>query len=291
MLNRTLLYSLLLPCLGAGLLGCKYLERGKSTPPDAPPPLVQSVPLRAEGRFVAYPGADLVLGTDLGGTIREITAQEGDDIRQGQVLVRLDSRSDDAALREATARIKELDTDIGYQVKEVQRQESLAQQGIVTQQSLDAVRNQLSVLRARRDAAVATTERLKVVLAKLVISAPFNGSLLTRLVQPGETVLPGGALVRVAKMDQVRVEAEIDEFDLSRIRVGAPVTVRAEGQAGSWKGHVEEIPTNVTGRRLRPQDPSRPADTRVLLVKVALNESTPLKLGQRVELEISQTNH
>ena len=41
-------------------------------------------------------------------------------------------------------------------------------------------------------------------------------------------------------------------------------------------------------RRLKPQDPGRPSDTRVLLVKVALDEKTPLKLGQRVEVEITK---
>jgi HlyD family secretion protein len=49
---------------------------------------------------------------------------------------------------------------------------------------------------------------------------------------------------------------------------------------------VEEIPQAVSACRLRPQDPGRPTDTRVLLVKVALDGTTPLKLGQGVEVEI-----
>jgi len=101
-----------------------------------------------------------------------------------------------------------------------------------------------------------------------------------------ETVAAGGQLLRVARMDRVRVEAEIDEFDLSRVRLSSPVKVHAEGMAGSWRGHVEEVPANVVGRKLKPQDPARPSDTRILLVKVALDEPTPLKLGQRVELEL-----
>ncbi|HVH07318.1 MAG TPA: hypothetical protein VNE71_15100, partial [Myxococcota bacterium] len=40
------------------------------------------------------------------------------------------------------------------------------------------------------------------------------------------------------------------------------------------------------GRRLKPQDPGKPEDTRVLLVKIAFQEATPLKLGQRVEVRI-----
>lgn len=85
----------------------------------------------------------------------------------------------------------------------------------------------------------------------------------------------------------MRVAGEVDEFDAGSVRLGAAVTVRAEGYAGQrWKGRIEEIPGVVQGRRLKPRDPGRPQDTRVLLVKVALLEPTPLKLGQRVELDI-----
>jgi hypothetical protein len=79
----------------------------------------------------------------------------------------------------------------------------------------------------------------------------------------------------------------VDEFDAGRVELGAEVQLTAEGFVGqSWKGTVEEIPDAVLPRRLKPQDPGRPSDTRVLLVKIALAEPTPLKLGQRVEIAI-----
>jgi ABC-type sugar transport system ATPase subunit len=84
-----------------------------------------------------------------------------------------------------------------------------------------------------------------------------------------------------------RAEAEIDEFDTGRIKLGALVAVSAEGFDGqTWRARVEEIPDAVVSRRLKPEDPGRPSDTRVLLVKVAFLEPTPLKLGQRVVLDI-----
>jgi hypothetical protein len=93
-------------------------------------------------------------------------------------------------------------------------------------------------------------------------------------------------LLRVARLDRIRVEAEIDEFDLSRLKLSTPVRIRAEGVEGTWRGHVEELPNLVVGRRLKPQDPARPSDTRIMLAKVALDEPVPFKLGQRVELEL-----
>ena len=54
---------------------------------------------------------------------------------------------------------------------------------------------------------------------------------------------------------------------------------------------MEEIPAAVIGRRLRPQDPGRPIDARVLAVKIAFGEATPLKLGQKVEVEFQAAGH
>src|SRR5439155_27041065 len=101
------------------------------------------------------------------------------------------------------------------------------------------------------------------------------------------TVAAGAELVTIADLDKTRIEAEVDEYDAGRVALGAPVTISSEGYGdATWKGHVEEIPDAVTSRRLKPQDPARPSDTRVLLVKVALDGPIPVKLGQRVEVEV-----
>ena len=64
--------------------------------------------------------------------------------------------------------------------------------------------------------------------------------------------------------------------------------ITADGFPGrSWRGTIEEVPDSVTLRRLKPQDPSRPTDTRILAVKVAFAEPMPLKLGTTVELKIA----
>jgi multidrug resistance efflux pump len=111
--------------------------------------------------------------------------------------------------------------------------------------------------------------------------------ITSRFVQPGEAIAAGAPVVSIADLTRTRVEAEVDEFDAGRIHAGASATITAEGYEGTWQGRVEEIPDSVTTRRLKPQDTSKPVDTRVLLVKVALNEATPLKLAQRVEIEFS----
>ena len=72
---------------------------------------------------------------------------------------------------------------------------------------------------------------------------------------------------------------------LDRVR---PATITAEGYpvAPLSRGEVEEIADVVAPRHLRPADPGRPSDTRVLSVKIAFREPCTLKLGQRVEITI-----
>lgn len=279
--KRTLLLSSIV--LGSVVLGIALRGSEKAPPvPTAP----ASPGLRAEGRVAAYPGADVVVGTDLGGTLSQVLVQEGDHVQKGQLLALIDARQESAALLEAQSRIRELQAEEHFQATELKRHQALEASGIVSRQSLDQVSTQLDLARARREAAQATAERLRVTVSKLRIEAPIDGVITARMAHGGETVTPGSGLVRIARMDRIRLEAEIDEFDLSRVHLGDPVRVRAEGYPSTWMGSVEEIPDQVVGRKLKPQDPARPSDTRVLMVKVALRESTPLKLGQRVELEI-----
>jgi HlyD family secretion protein len=98
----------------------------------------------------------------------------------------------------------------------------------------------------------------------------------------------GARVVTLADLGRLRIEGEADEADAGALALGAPVTITSDGFPGrSWKGRVEEIPDAVTLRRLKPQDPGRPTDTRILAVKVALLEPTPLRLGTTVELRIA----
>lgn len=283
-MNRSRIY--ILTALALAGAGTAYALLGREPQPPPPATTAPDPVLRAEGRVLTYPGEDLQVGTDLGGTLVQMAVEEGQRVRRGQLLALVDPRRDEAALREARARLRELEADLAFQESELRRQDILHGQGIASRQALDQVRTQAELARARREAAAATAERLGVTVAKLRVLAPIEGTVLTRLAQAGETVAAGAPLLRLARTDRLRVEAEIDEFDLSRIRLGMAVTVRAEGFERSWRGRVEEIPDHVVGRRLKPQDPARPSDTRVLMVKVALDAAAGLKLGQRVELEL-----
>ncbi|HVQ54970.1 MAG TPA: efflux RND transporter periplasmic adaptor subunit [Thermoanaerobaculia bacterium] len=259
-------------------------KSGAKHAPAAPPP---SAHVAAEGRIVAYPGAEVVVGTDLGGTIVSLKVQEKEKVRRGQLLAELRSDDHRAALEEARARVVEADADIRLAQAEVERARTLWDKAVGSKQALDKAERDADAARARRATAAATAQRLEAVLAKTRIVSPIDGVVIARQAQAGETLEPGQKIVTIADLSRTRVEAELDEFDAGRVRLNDEVRVTAEGYDGkSWRAKVEEIPDSVVGRRLKPQDPGKPEDTRVLLVKIALLEPTPLKLGQRVEIRI-----
>jgi len=242
----------------------------------------------AEGRVVTYPGAEVTVGSDVAGTIERMSVDEKQTVRKGQVLAIVKANDVRAALSVARARVGEAEADIRLFEAEVARAKNLWQQDVGSKQSWEKAERDLDSARARRASAVAEVERLAALVEKTVITAPIDGVVITRHVHTGETVEAGTSIVTIADLAKRRVEAEIDEYDAARIRLGASVSVNAEGYDRAWKGTIEEIPDSVVNRRLNPQDPSKPIDTRVLLVKVAFAEATPLKLGQRVEVKIDE---
>jgi HlyD family secretion protein len=282
------------PLLGVGILAIVGLQARAAVSPavtrrpagaQAPPPGAAAV--AAEGRVVAYPGAEVVVGTDLAGTIVVLKVQEKEKVRRGQLLAELRSDDHRAALAEAKARVIEAEADIRLAEADVERARALWQKEVGSRQAVDKAERDVDAARARRQTAAATADRLEAVLAKTRVLSPIDGVIVARHAQAGETLEAGQRIVTVADLSRTRIEAELDEFDSGRVHLQDEVRVTAEGYDGKvWKGRVEEIPDAVVGRRLKPQDPGKPEDTRVLLVKVALLEPTPLKLGQRVEIRI-----
>ncbi len=243
--------------------------------------------LRAEGRLVTYPGAEVVVGTDVGGTLAKVVVAEGTKVKKGDLLVEIDSSEQRAALAEARARAAEADVDAKFLDVELDRSERLVSSGAIGKATLDKSQHDRDAAKARLHEASATAQRLSVVVGKSRITTPIDGVVVDRLVEQGETVAAGAQIVRIADLSRTRIEAEVDESDAGRVALGQPVTLSVEGYPhAAWKGHVEEVPDTVTSRRLKPEDPGRPSDTRVLLVKVALDEAVPFKLGQRVQIEI-----
>jgi multidrug efflux system membrane fusion protein len=250
------------------------------------PELPQNV--LAEGRVAVPPGAEITVGAELNGKLVRLLVKELDTVKAGDVLAEVDVKEQQAALNEAWARVKEAGADVDFTSRERRRSQQLWNSNVVAEATLDRSVHDSTAAESRRSSLLAGAARISANIAKSKIVAPIDGTVTQRFADAGEMIAAGAPLVTLTDLSHRRIEAEIGEFDVGRVRVGADVTIRAEGYDQRWRGKVAEIPDRVVPRALKALDPSRPVDTRVLLVKIELSEPVPLKLGQRVEVEVAR---
>jgi RND family efflux transporter MFP subunit len=242
----------------------------------------------AEGRVVAYPGAEVRVGAERGGRLVRVLVEEGAAVRKGQLLAEIESDELRAALAEARARVAEAEAEGRLAEANLARRRRLTEEKILAVNDLDQATRDVETAGARVETAKASVSRYEALLAKSRITAPIAGTVVVRKIDAGQMVETGDHAFTVADLGRLRIEGEAHEADAGAVTLGAEVTITADGYPGhSWRGHVEEIPDSVTLRRIKPQDPSRPTDARVLAVKVAFAGPSPLKLGTTVDLRIA----
>jgi len=286
---RSSLVLLSLAGIGLALLAGTVMQaqpQGPASPATTAGPPVAGV--AAEGRVVAYPGAEVTIGADAVGRLLRVNVEEGDLVREGQVLAEIDASDLVASLDEAKARLEEATAERRLAQFNAERKVRLFAEGVLTAFDRDAASRDVEITQARIETAAASIRRLEATIAKTRMIAPISGTVTSRVVNAGQMVDRGDPAFTVADLNRLRIEGEAHEADADRVRIGAEVEIRADGFPGrSFRGRVEEIPGNVTLRRIKPQDPARPTDVRVLALKVAFEGKTPLKLGSTVDLVVS----
>jgi RND family efflux transporter MFP subunit len=170
------------------------------------------------------------LGVRIPGRIEEYLVDEGEAVVAGQALVRLDDRNYAAALREAKASLHLARANLDLRRKELARAEELRSRNVASEADLDLKQNQLSVAQAEVERLVARIASLELDLEDTVLRAPSNGVVLEKFKEVGEIAVPGGfagsgELIRLANMDELRAEVDINESDLSKIEIGQPAEV------------------------------------------------------------------
>src|SRR6185295_4453666 len=158
------------PAVRARLSTTLASATGGSSAAQAPSAAAAPVPpeggVAAEGRLVTYPGGEIVVSTDLAGTIVRLPVEEKALVRKGQVIAEL--RGDDlrAELAEAHAKVNEAEADTRYADIDLQRALRLLEAQVGTQAALDRARSTRDAAAARRETALAEVHRLEAVLAK-----------------------------------------------------------------------------------------------------------------------------
>lgn len=193
--------------------------------------------------------------------IVEILAKEGEAVKRGQVLARLDDR-------EARANVANLAAREGFLRDDEKRFQELFAKRLVSRQQYDkAVSDHQQAFEALNAA--------RQLLADLTLTAPMDGVVLRQDGQPGEVVGNTSVLYWVGEPGQLWVTADVDEEDIPRIRVGQRVLIKADAFAGqSLAGEVREI------------TPKGDPVQKTYRVRVGLPADSPLKIGMTTEVNI-----
>jgi RND family efflux transporter MFP subunit len=176
------------------------------------------------------------LGVRVPARIERYLVEEGERVEQGQVLVQLDARTYEAVLAQAKANLLRARADLELRRKELTRSQELVRRGVQSEADLDVKQNQLNVAEAEVAQLVAAVDRAKVDLDDTVIRAPTPGIILEKFKEVGEIAVPGGfagsgELIRMANLEDLRAELDVNESDLARVKMGQPAEVQPDAYA------------------------------------------------------------
>ncbi|NOK15986.1 efflux RND transporter periplasmic adaptor subunit [Corallococcus carmarthensis] len=205
----------------------------------------------AVGTVLALRG--VTLSAELPGVITDIRFENGASVKKGQVLVQLDTSSEQAQLTGAEA-----DAELARLTKD--RADKLHAQGANTQSDLDAVR-------ARAIQASAAVAHLKSLIAKKTIRAPFDGRIGIRQVELGQLVSPGNPIASLQSTTPALVEFQLPQQALAQVKQGQKVRLHVDVFPGeSWEGDLTTVNPEVelSSRNVRMRATVPNADGRLL---------------------------
>ena len=204
----------------------------------------QKAVLEASGYVTARRQA--TVASKVTGRVQELLLEEGDTVKAGQVLARLDATDAVAALalakaqhEAAAAQLRDLALQIAQAARDLKRQQELAARKLIPPQGEEEARLKLDSLHARetvqqRQVAVAARNvaLAEVGVENTVIRAPFDGVVTVQAAQPGESVSPisaGGGFTRtgigtLVDMSSLEIEVDVNEAYVSRVQSGQQVT-------------------------------------------------------------------
>jgi RND family efflux transporter MFP subunit len=219
--------------------------------------------LVASGYVVARRSADV--GGKVGGRLEYMGVEEGDRVRAGQIIARIEHGELDAQLVAAKTTVVEARAQVSEAVaardetrRDLERQRTLRRDGIVTEAAVTAAQAAAEVAGARvelAEAAIASAEaRVRVVeenIENTNVRAPFNGVVIAKRAELGETVSPfgvmgqasreGGAIATIADLGELEVETEVSETNVSKLVPDMAAEVRLQAYQDVFRGRLRQI--------------------------------------------------
>jgi membrane fusion protein (multidrug efflux system) len=187
--------------------------------------------LAAIGTFRAVQGIDI--SPQVGGVVRTINFDSGQDVQKGQLLVQIDDSVEQADLKSNLATLRNAELAL-------ERQRQLIAGGSTATAQVDAAL-------AARDSAAAAADRTRALIAQKALTAPFAGRLGLRKIDAGQYVQPGTSIVTLQQLDPIEVDFPVPEQDIARVAVDQPVEISVDAFEGKiFTGKVTSIDARVS---------------------------------------------
>lgn len=198
-------------------------------------------PVSAQGTVIAsaviVPAQVAQLGFLVSALAREIPVQEGNAVRAGQILVVLDTPDLHFAVTAAEAALRSAQVDA--ELQKYQKVEARRNGKIFLDTVPEEYRQRADVKVQQAQAAL---EIAKLNLLEGTLTAPFDGTVASLSVIPGEFVPSDQVIVTLATLDKLQVETtDLSERDITRIKIGAPVNIFVEALGEDFNGKIVSI--------------------------------------------------
>lgn len=193
------------------------------------------------------------IATKFPGRVKEVLVAEGDTVKAGQVLAKIDTAELEAQLREANAAVRQSEqqldqaiallaqrkSELVLTIQEFERSETLGAKGYTSQEKVDQRRAAMmtaqsavnsatagiGLAKAAIEAAVARVERIKENLKDYVLTAPRDGRVQYRLALPGEILGAGGKVLTLLDMNDVYMTIFLPTKDAGQLELGAEARI------------------------------------------------------------------
>jgi RND family efflux transporter MFP subunit len=178
---------------------------------------------------------------EVGGSMLQVTVEEGQAVRKGALLGRIETATLDDMRQSAASALKNAQSQLDVAQREAERTAQLVAAGALAARDLEVARSNVTAAEAQVADARARLQSAQKQLGDTVLHSPIAGIVSDRPVNVGDVVSPGTALFTIIDPSSMRLEASVPSEALAALRVGAPVEFTVRGYEAPFEGRIDRI--------------------------------------------------